>query len=473
MKYEPVIGLEVHVQLKTDTKIFCGCSTHFGSEPNTQVCPVCLGFPGVLPVLNRKVVEYAIKAALALNCEIATVCRFHRKNYFYPDLPKAYQISQYDEPIAKHGYIELSNNKKIGIARAHLEEDAGKLIHPGGGISFIDYNRAGTPLLEIVSKPEISSPQEAHEYLKILKSIMQYIEVSDCNMEEGSLRCDANVSVKPVESNILGVKTEIKNMNSFRAVEKALNYEIIRQIELLESGNEIVQETRLWDEEHQQTFPMRTKEEAHDYRYFPEPDLMPVYITEEWIKDIQTTIPELPVKKYKRFISQYNLPAYDAEILTSDKALAIFFEDTVKLFQQSKTVSNWIMTEVLSLLREAKINIEQAKITPEYLARMLKMIEDGIISGKIGKKIISEIFNTGKTPEDIVKEKGLTQISDRDELEKIALKVIQDNPKAVEQYRNGKKQALSFLIGQIMRITHGKAQPQLVNEILHEKLDNT
>ncbi len=473
MKYVVVIGLEVHVQLKTKTKIFCGCDNSFGAEPNTHTCPVCLGFPGTLPVLNHKVVDDAIKASLALNCKIAPICRFHRKNYFYPDLPKAYQVSQYDEPLAINGYIDLASGKRIGITRAHLEEDAGKLIHSGAGESLVDYNRTGTPLLEIVSQPDISSPQEAYDYLTRLKAIIEYTESSDCNMEEGSLRCDVNISIKPEGTIPLGTRAEIKNVNSFRAVERALIYEIQRQTELVDQGNKVVQETRLWDEKKQITSSMRSKEEAHDYRYFPEPDLMPIRINQEWIQAIQETIPELPQAKRERFISQYNLSEYDTQLLVADRELADFYEETVCLFTNPKMVSNWIITEMLCLLSEARIGIKECSVTPFYLSQMLQMIEDGIISGKMGKEILSEVFTTGKPPEQIVKEKGLIQITDTNELESVIDHILQENPKIVEQYREGKKQALGFFVGQVMKVTGGKAKPGTVNEILKKRLGET
>ncbi|MBU0700672.1 Asp-tRNA(Asn)/Glu-tRNA(Gln) amidotransferase subunit GatB [bacterium] len=471
MKYDIVIGLEVHVQLKTRTKIFCGCDTAFGAEPNTFVCPVCLGFPGVLPVLNHRVIEYAVKAGLALNCEIASLSRFSRKNYFYPDLPKAYQVSQYDEPLAVNGFIDLTNGKRIGITRAHLEEDAGKLIHSNERISLVDYNRTGIPLLEIVSEPDISTPQEAYDYLTNLKAIIEYTGVSDCNMEEGSLRCDANISIKPNGAVMLGTKAEIKNMNSFRAVERALTHEIQRQIKLVDQGGKVVQETRLWDEKKQTTSSMRLKEEAHDYRYFPEPDLMPVRISQEYVQNIKETIPELPQARMKRFVSQYNLPEYDVQILIADKDLADFYEETVRLFNSPKMVSNWIITEMLCLLGEERIGIRECQVTPDYLSQMLQMIETGIISGKIGKDVLAEIFRNGMSPEQIVKEKGLIQITDTNELESVINKILQENPRVVEQYREGKKQALGFFVGQVMRLTSGKAQPEIVNEILKKQLE--
>ncbi len=470
MKYDVVIGIEVHIQLKTKTKIFCGCGTDFGAEPNTLVCPVCLGFPGVLPVLNQKAVEYGMTAGLALNCEITPLSRFHRKNYFYPDLPKAYQISQYDQPLAINGYINLPDGKRIQITRAHLEEDAGKLIHSGDR-SLVDYNRVGTPLLEIVSEPELSTPQETYDYLTALKAIIKYTGVSDCNMEEGSLRCDANISIKPEGAATLGTKAEIKNLNSFRAVERALIYEIQRQTKLVDSGEKVVQETRLWDEKKQITSSMRSKEEAHDYRYFPDPDLMPIQISPEHVQSIQKSIPELPQAKAKRFVSQYSLPEYDVQILVADRDLADFYEKTVHLAANPKMVSNWIITELLGLLGEVKIGINDCQVTPEYLSQILQLIENKTISGKIGKEVLLEAFKTGVSPEQIVKEKGLTQITDTNELESMITKILQENPKAVEQYREGKKQALGFFVGQVMRLTSGKAQPETVNELLKKHLE--
>lgn len=473
MDYEAIIGLEVHVQLKTKSKIFCGCSTAFGARPNSQTCPVCLGFPGVLPVLNKKAVEYAVKAGLALNCQIAKSCKFHRKNYFYPDLPKAYQISQYDEPLATDGYLQISidgNETKIGILRVHLEEDAGKLIHTEDKSSLVDFNRCGVPLIEIVSKPMLKTPQQAYEYLLCLKGILEYIDVSDCNMEEGSLRCDANVSVRPIGQSRLGTKTEVKNMNSFKSVEKALSYEIDRQIKFIKQGGDITQQTRLWDEKKQITTTMRTKESAHDYRYFPEPDLVPLEISQEWIEEIKTTIPELPQVKRKRFIAEYDLPPYDAGVLTATKQLSEFFENTTKLYPKPKIVSNWIMTEVLGILSKENIEITQSKLTPTHLASMLQLIDKGIISGKIGKEILPEVFITGRMPDEIIQEKGLIQITDEDEIVKIIDKVIAENPKAVEEHKIGKKQVLGFLVGQVMKLTKGKANPKLTNILLEKKL---
>lgn len=475
MNYETVIGLEVHVELFTKSKIFCGCTTEFGGDPNTHCCPVCLGMPGVLPVTNKKAVEYAIKAALALNCEIAGYSKFDRKNYFYPDLPKAYQISQYDLPLAKNGYIEIEvggTTRRIGITRVHLEEDAGKLVHEEGkGYSLVDLNRTGVPLIEIVSEPDIRSPEEAWLYLNKLKAILQYIEVSDCKMEEGSLRCDTNISIRPAGSEKFGTKVEIKNLGSFKAVRRSLEYEEKRQREILEEGGVIVQETRRWDEARGITTSMRSKEEAHDYRYFPDPDLVPMVIDREWIEELKAELPELPDARKKRYMEDYGLPAYDAGVITSSKALSDFYERCISHYHDPKTVSNWVMVELMGILNETGKDVEDIKIKPEQLAGMLSMIDKGTISGKIAKEVFREMFETGKNPEAIVKEKGLVQISDQSELEKIARKVIDENPKSVQDYKNGKEKALGFLVGQIMKETRGKANPQMVNNILKRMLE--
>jgi aspartyl-tRNA(Asn)/glutamyl-tRNA(Gln) amidotransferase subunit B len=478
--YESVIGLEVHSQLMTKSKIFCSCSTQFGATPNTNTCPVCEGLPGVLPVLNKQVVEFAIRTALATNCQVTDHSVFARKNYFYPDLPKAYQISQYELPIAEHGWITINVNKttkKIGITRIHMEEDAGKLLHeypgePLGKHSYVDFNRCGVPLLEIVSEPDIRSPEEAKEYLVNLKNILEYLEVSDCNMEEGSLRCDANVSVRPVGSEQFGTKVELKNMNSFRYVQRALEYEIERQIQVIESGDEVVQETRLWNPDKGMTFSMRSKEEAHDYRYFPEPDLIPLMISNEWIGRIQNELPELATAKKRRFIEQYKLPEYDAEVLTSSKYLANYYEECVDLFPQPKIVSNWVMGDTLREIKQIDMDIRECPVTPTHLAEMLKLVDNKTISGKIAKTVFEEMYATGKMPEDIVKEKGLVQISDTGQLEEIIEQVITDNPGPLAQYRAGKTKTFGFFVGQVMKATKGKANPQLVNELLKKKLDN-
>ncbi|MCK8825630.1 Asp-tRNA(Asn)/Glu-tRNA(Gln) amidotransferase subunit GatB [Fuchsiella alkaliacetigena] len=471
--YDITIGLEVHAQLDTETKIFCSCSTEFGAEPNTHTCPVCLGMPGVLPVLNKQAVEYAIKAGLALNCEITDFSKFDRKNYFYPDLPKAYQISQFDLPLCEEGYIDVMTDEesvRIGINRIHMEEDAGKLIHAQGGESLVDYNRGGTPLIEIVTEPDITSPIQATAYLKKLKNILEYLEVSDCNMAEGSLRCDANISLKPKGQSELGVKTELKNMNSFKAIEKALTYEIKRQRKLLKEGGKVVQETRTWDDEVEKTFSMRSKEEAHDYRYFPEPDLVPLEVDEAWLQEIKEEIPELPKARRERFVNELGLPEYDAEVLTDSKSIADFFEAVLEEYDDPKTVSNWMMGDMLRLLNEEELEIEEIKIEPVELAQMLKLMDDGTISSKIAKTVFEEMFNTGKKPETIVEEKGLKQISDSSELEGIIEEVLAENQSAVEDYQAGNENVIGFLVGQTMQATQGKANPQLVNEILRKKL---
>lgn len=475
--YGTVIGLEVHVQLATNSKIFCDCSTEFGAEPNEHTCPICTGLPGTLPVLNKQVVEYAIMAGLATDCEISEYSKFDRKNYFYPDLPKAYQISQFDLPICENGYIEIEIEdglKRIGITRIHMEEDAGKLIHEGSidksTGSLVDYNRTGVPLIEIVSEPDMRTATEARTYLTQLKQILEYIGVSDCNMDEGSLRCDANVSIRPVGQKEFGTRAELKNMNSFKAVEKAIEYEVERQKKVLEAGRDVVQETRTWDDSLNKTISMRGKEEAHDYRYFPEPDLVPLEIDREWVEDIRSGLPELPREKKGRFIEEYELPTHDAGVLTDSLALAHLFEECVEEYEDAKTVSNWIMGEFLRLVKEENIEIEECKINGKMLAKMLKLMDEGVISSKIAKTVFEEMFKTGKDPETIVDEKGLKQISDQGQLEEIVLKVIEGNPDAVEDIRNGKDQAIGFLVGQVMKETRGKANPGMVNQLLREKI---
>ncbi len=474
MNYEAVIGLEVHAQMLTESKIFCGCSTKFGGEPNTQTCPVCVGMPGVLPVLNKKALEYAIKTGLAMNCEISKYSRFARKNYFYPDLPKGYQISQYELPICEHGYIEIivdGNVKKIGITRIHMEEDAGKNIHEGSGQhSFVDLNRAGVPLMEIVSEPDIKTPQEAVAYMKKLRTILRYLGVCDGNMEQGSLRCDANVSVKPSGRDEFGVKVEIKNINSFKFVEKALEYEIRRQIRVIEEGGKIIQETRLWNSNTGVTESMRGKEEAHDYRYFPEPDLVPIVVDQRWIDEIRAQLPELPDIKRERFVSVYGLPENDADFITSERALAEWYEEAVKLGGKPKTVANWIMGDLIRLLNADNKSFDECTLKPEQLVSMLKLIENGTISGKIAKTVFEEIYKTGKDAYVIVKEKGLVQISDSGEIEKIVDDVVSKCPKEVERYKAGEEKLIGFFVGQIMKLTKGKANPQMVNELLKKKL---
>ncbi|MCX8026402.1 MAG: Asp-tRNA(Asn)/Glu-tRNA(Gln) amidotransferase subunit GatB [Thermodesulfovibrionales bacterium] len=474
MQYEAVIGLEVHAQLSTNTKIFCRCSTNFGSEPNSQTCPVCLGLPGSLPVLNKKAVEFAIKTGLALNSRIASYTRFARKNYFYPDLPKNYQISQYELPICEGGYIEISVDekpKRINLTRIHLEEDAGKNIHDAKNpFSLVDLNRTGVPLMEIVSEPDIRTPQEASEYMKKLRTILRYIEVCDGNMEQGSLRCDANVSVRPVGQKEFGVKVELKNMNSFKYVEKALEYEIKRQIEILQDGGKIIQETRLFDANSSRTYSMRSKEEAHDYRYFPDPDLVPVIINDEMIQEIMSGLPELPDKKISRFITDYNLTNYDAEILASDKYLAGWFEEVVRCGVNPKTAANWIINELLKFLNEDDKTISDTPIKPQQLANLIRMIEKGVISGKIAKTVFHEMYQTGNEPDAIVTQKGLVQISDTETIQKTIDEILAANPKEVERYKNGETKLLGFFAGQVMKVTKGKANPQMVNEILKKRL---
>lgn len=478
MDYEVVIGLEVHVELKTNTKIFCGCPNQFGSEPNMNVCPGCLGLPGSLPVLNEKVPEYAIKAGLALNCEIAEFSRFDRKNYFYPDLSKAYQISQFYFPICEHGYLDIEvdgKHKRIGITRIHIEEDAGKLVHEGDTISvsdssLVDYNRAGVPLIEIVSEPDMRSAEEAKAFLEKLKAYIEYTGVSDVKMEQGSLRCDANVSIKPFGQKELGTRSEVKNLNSFRAVGRAIEYEVKRHTELIEDGGKVVQETRTWDDAQGVTLSLRGKEEANDYRYFPDPDLLPLIVSKEYIEAIRKTLPELPDAKKERLIKELGLPVYDAGVITSSKKMAVFFDETFKLYPDAKQVANWVMGEFFGLLNAESMEIEDSKITPKKLASLLELIKSGKISGKIAKNVFEEMFANGKDPEVIVEEKGLEQISDAGALETIVKKIIAENPKSVEDYKAGNKRAIGFLVGQIMKETQGQANPGMVNKMLTEKL---
>ena len=475
MQFEPVIGLEVHAQLKTKTKIFCACSTAFGAPPNTHTCPVCLGMPGVLPVLNKKVVDFTLRMALATHCEIARESRFARKNYFYPDLPKGYQISQYELPIAEHGFVDIETNgnrRRIGITRIHMEEDAGKLGHdPHRPVSMVDFNRTGVPLIEIVSEPDIRQPEEAGAYLKQLRAIVRYLGICDGNLEEGSFRCDANVSIRPKNTRPLGTRTEIKNLNSFKHVEKALQYEISRQKEVLMDGGHIVQETRLWDPDKNQTASMRGKEEAHDYRYFPDPDLLPLVIDEAWIDVVKKNLPEFPDARKKRFMQQYELPSYNAELLTSDRELADYFEDCTGEFAHPKKVSNWVMGSLLGLLNAQEKTIQESPISAPDLARLLSLVEEGVISGKIAKTVFDEMARTGKPAKQIVEAKGLIQITDTEALEDVVLKIISNHPTEVDDYKNGKTKLLGFFVGQIMKETRGQANPKLVNEILKEKLE--
>jgi aspartyl-tRNA(Asn)/glutamyl-tRNA(Gln) amidotransferase subunit B len=478
MKYEAVIGLEVHTELQTTTKIFCGCKTSFGAEPNTNVCPVCLGLPGVLPVLNKRVLEFAVRAGLALNCEISRFSKFDRKNYYYPDLPKNFQTSQFDLPICERGHLDIEVNgekKQIRITRAHMEEDAGKLVHHGTSItdsdySLVDYNRTGTPLLEIVTEPDMRSAKEAVVYLEKMRAILQYIGISDCRMEEGSLRCDANVSVRPVGQKELGTKAEIKNINSFKGVEKAIEYEALRQAEILEDGGKIIQETRTWDEKEGVTKSMRTKEEANDYRYFPEPDLAPFTVSEEYIEDIRKTLPELPDERRERYIANFGLSSTDAQYMTNDKDTSDYFEKVVAAGADPKASVNWIMGEFASQLSNAGIEIAKAPVTPENLAKLLALIAKGTISGKIAKKVFAEMWKDGADPEEIVKAQGLVQISDTGALKELVVKVIANNPKAVEDFKAGKKKAVGALVGQIMKETKGKANPKVINELLNDEL---
>ncbi len=475
MEYEPVIGLEIHAQLKTKTKIFCACSTAFGAPPNTHTCPVCLGMPGVLPVLNKKVVEYTMRMALATGCDIESVSRFARKNYFYPDLPKGYQISQYELPIARNGQVAVEVNSdihQIGITRIHMEEDAGKLNHdPGRPVSQVDFNRTGVPLIEIVSEPDIRSPEAAGAYLRQLRAIVRYLSICDGNLEEGSFRCDANVSIRPAGAEAFGTRTEIKNLNSFKHVEKALQYEINRQREIITDGGEVIQETRLWDPEKQRTQSMRSKEEAHDYRYFPDPDLLPLVIEDGWIETVRQVLPELPSEKKKRFVVEYGLPSYDADILTADRALAEYYEACLEDFNEPKAVSNWIMGSLLGWLNAEGKTIDQTPIAASNLAQLLKLVDDGTISGKIAKTVFDDMARSGKSARQIVEEKGLIQISDSNALENIVSTVLNANPSEVKAFQNGKTKLLGFFVGQVMKETRGKANPKLVNEILKRKLE--
>ena len=474
MEFETVIGLEVHAQLLTDTKIFCGCSTKFGGAPNSHTCPVCLGLPGVLPVLNKKVVEFAMKMSLATNCEINKSCSFARKNYFYPDLPKGYQISQFAYPLSEHGYVFLDVDgaqKKIGLTRIHMEEDAGKLMHDEHNpVSYVDLNRAGVPLIEIVSEPDMRSPAEAADYLKRLHEILVYLEICDGNMEEGSFRCDANVSIRPKGQKEFGTRAELKNMNSFRNVQRALEYEIKRQQYLIENGEKIVQETRLWDDASGTSIAMRSKEEAHDYRYFPDPDLVPILVDDAWVEKMRRELPELPLAKRERFIQNYQIPEYDAGVLTADKALAQYYEDVVKLCDKPKQASNWVMGDVLRFLNEDKLDIRKCPITAKALADMIKLIEEGTISGKMAKDIILEMYKTGKSPQKIIEEKGLVQITDAGELAKTIAAIIAANPAQLSDYRGGKEKLFGFFVGQVMKATNGKANPQMVNDLLKKML---
>lgn len=483
--YEAVIGLETHCQLKTNTKVFCNCSTEFGTPPNTNICPICMGYPGVLPVLNQRVLEYAVKAGLALNCQIAPYSKFDRKQYFYPDLPKNYQISQYDLPIAEHGWLEIElvdadgnpMRKKIGITRLHMEEDAGKLVHAGSDrlsgstYSLVDFNRTGVPLVEIVSEPDMRSGQEAAEYAQELRRILLYLGVSDGNMQEGSLRCDVNISVRPVGQQEFGTKVEIKNMNSFNAIQRAIDYEIERQIAAIEAGDRIVMETRLWEEGSQRTISMRVKEGSSDYRYFPEPDLAPIEVAKTQLEQWRSELPELPAAKRHRYENESNLSAYDARVLTDDKAVAEYFEKAIASGANPKQAANWVMGDIAAYLNNKKLSINEIALTPETLAELTNLIEDGTISGKIAKDILPELLVEGGSAKELVERKGLIQISDTGAIEAIVDQVIAANPKELEQYRSGKTKLLGFFVGQVLKQTGGRADPKLTNQLLAKKLN--
>lgn len=477
-KYITVIGLEVHAELKTKSKAFCSCSTEFGATPNTHVCPVCLGMPGALPVLNKQVVEFAIRAGLALNCEIQKFNKFDRKNYFYPDLAKNYQISQWDEPICLKGHIDINVNgeeKRIGITRIHMEEDAGKLVHSGATISTsdssaVDYNRAGVPLIEIVSEPDMRSAEEARAYMENLKAILEYTDVCDCKMQEGSLRCDANISIMPEGAKEFGTRAEIKNLNSFKALVRAIEYEVERQKEVIEDGGHVVQETRTWDDAKGVTLSMRSKEEAHDYRYFPEPDLVPVEIDDAWINRVKSELPELPVQRQARLMEQFGLPSYDAGLLVSSKAMAEYFDKAVKSAKDAKAVSNWLLGDVSAWLNNENKEIGDFVVTPEHLAELTNLVKDGVLSSKLAKKVFAEMLKGNKAPKDLVKELGLEQVSDTGAIEKFVDEALAENPQSVADYKAGKDKAIGFLVGQIMKKSKGKANPGMVQQLLKQKL---
>lgn len=478
MKYTTVIGLEVHSELKTKSKAFCSCSTEFGGEPNTHVCPVCLGMPGALPVLNKQVVEFAIRAGLALDCEIKKFNKFDRKNYFYPDLSKNYQISQFDKPICEHGHIDIEvegQAKRVGITRIHMEEDAGKLVHSGATIktsdsSAVDYNRAGVPLIEIVSEPDMRSAAEARAYLEKLKAILEYTEVSDCKMQEGSLRCDANISIMPEGATEFGTRAEIKNLNSFRALERAIEYEIQRQIQLVEDGGTVVQETRTWDDGKGITLSMRSKEEAHDYRYFPEPDLVPVEIDDAWITRVKNELPELPAARKARLMREKGLVDYDAENIVATKAMAEYFDEAAKHTDDAKGIANWMLGDVSAYLNSENVTIEEFPIAPANLGEMVNLINKGVLSSKLAKKVFAEMLKTNKEPQVLVKELGLEQISDEGAIVKIVEETLAENPQSIADYKAGKDRALGFLVGQIMKKSRGKANPEMVNALLKERM---
>ncbi|OED34937.1 aspartyl/glutamyl-tRNA amidotransferase subunit B [PVC group bacterium (ex Bugula neritina AB1)] len=475
MEYVTVIGLEVHSQLKTNAKMFCGCKNSFGESPNTMICPVCLGLPGALPSLNKKVIEYAVMAGSALNCTIAKESKMDRKNYFYPDIPKAFQISQFDQPLCEGGHLMIetpNGQKRLGITRIHIEEDAGKLIHmEGSDQSVVDYNRSGIPLIEIVSEPDMRSADEAYAYLTNLKAILEYIEVSDCNMQEGSLRCDANISIMPKGSSTFGTKTEIKNMNSFKGIHKAITYEVARQKKVLESGKTVSQETRLWDANQEKTFLMRSKEDAHDYRYFPEPDLPVIdFITSSYVEKIKNDLPELPKDRRKRFVEKHGLPEYDANVLTSQKVLADYFEQCLEKYPEPKLVSNWVMGSLLKELNDNHLTADQSKVSPEALVELIKYVQNQTISHQNAKVVFETMFKEGKDAEQVIEEKGLKQISDTGELETVIQEILSQNAKSVESFKSGNQKAIGFLLGQVMYKTKGKANPKVVREILLKHL---
>lgn len=471
MEYDIVIGMEIHAELATKSKIFCSCSTTFGADENTHACPVCLGMPGVLPVLNEKVVEYATRAGLALNCHIANFSKMDRKNYFYPDLPKAYQTSQFDLPICTGGVVDIEvegEKKEIGITRIHIEEDAGKLLHESADGTLVDVNRCGVPLIEIVTEPDIRGAEEARVFAEKIRNILEYVGVSDCKMEEGSIRFDVNLSVKEKGSDVLGTRTEMKNLNSFRALVRAVQYESKRQIIELKKGHRIIQETRKWDDVKGVSSSMRSKEEAHDYRYFPEPDLVPIVITDETIEQIKSGLPELPEAKHARYVAEYKLPDYDAGVLTASKVTAKFFEETVALYDEPKQISNWLMVDIPAMLKEKELSMENIPFTPAELAELLKLIKDGTISGTIGKKVLVKMFEEDKNPKAIVEENNWAQMSDTSELEGIIAQIIEDNPKSIEDIGAGNQKAYGFLTGQVMKATKGQANPQVANKIIRE-----
>ena len=473
--YEVVMGLEVHAELSTKTKIFCSCPTAFGAAPNTQTCPICMAMPGTLPVLNEKVVEYAVKAGLATNCEISRNSKNDRKNYFYPDLPKAYQISQYDKPLCEHGYVEIETEngpKKIRLTRIHIEEDAGKLNHDDfGGGSLVDLNRAGVPLIEIVSEPDLSSAEEAEQYLRKLKSILEYIEVSDCKMQEGSLRADVNVSVRKKGDTKLGTRTEMKNMNSFRSIVRAVEYEVERQIDVIEDGGKIEQETLRWDDVSGKTFSMRDKEDAEDYRYFPDPDLVAIKLSDEYIENIKNSLPELPESRKQRYLEEYHLSEKDAKLITSSKYLSDLFEDTIKVCNNPKAVNNWIISDISRILNETETDPIEIPFDSNQLGKLIILIDKGTISSSIAKKVLAELFENPRDPEEIIKEKGWVQISDEGAIKEVVLKVIEENPQSVADYKGGKDKALGFLVGQAMKATKGKANPQMLNKMFIEQIN--